>query len=246
MGRRARRALAASTPIIFGNATTMTTTPTNPNGNCNDTVIGYQCTCYRQRCRCGASGVRLLDANSMAATRMMGVNQSYCGGYGYGYGYGYGGNDYGCGSRRHHHQRHPHHHRQGPIAALVGGLIGLAIEKHGERKAAREAAVEVEAEVEQQEEQEVGRRQTTTRHVEVVDDSSSSENEAEELDAQTHGVVNRPAIGERQSSKKGEKGEKKLRKNPPQIQPQQRTAEQVMQYRESENHWESAPPPYSA
>ena len=71
---------------------------------------------------------------------------------------------------------------QGPIAALVGGLIGLAIEKHGERKAAREAAVEVEAEVEQQEEQEVGRRQTTTRHVEVVDDSSSSENEAEGLD----------------------------------------------------------------
>lgn len=211
MGRHARRALA-STPIVFGNATTTTT-------NGSDTVIGYQCTCYRKRCRCGASGVRLLDANSMAQTRMMAMDQSYYGSY--------GGNAYGCGGRRHQRRR-----RQGPITALVGGLIGLAIEKHGERKAAREATAGGENEE---------RRGQTTREVEEVDDSSSSENEAE-LGTQTQGVVSRPEIGERKSSKKGEK---KLRKNAVQVQ-SQRTAEQGQQYQKSENHWESGPPPYSA
>src|SRR4051794_4144371 len=109
MGKHARRALA-SQPLIFANPTATTNT---------DAVFGYQCTCYRKRCRCGASGVRILDANTtssslgmVAQQRLVGMSQPY--GYPAGYGYGCGG---GHRARR--------ARRQGPITALVGGLINL-------------------------------------------------------------------------------------------------------------------------
>lgn len=217
MGKAARRALAnQGQPLIITNPTTTMTAP-------NNTIVTYQCTCYRRRCRCGASGVRIVDANGittststslstvnslsmLAQQRLVGMSQPY------GHGHGY---QYGCGGGRHRRAR-----RQGPITALVGGLINLAIEKHDEKKAKRAAEEAVEE-----------RQQVRSQTREVDDEASESDTEVDEGAVQRTGVVRSPS--ETKTSKKA--AERNVLRKEPVVYRSQRAPEQSQ-----------APPPYSA